>query len=325
MEQLIYEKIRDQNPNKVRFIRLGKKGDVFNECKQGKKAYFGFGSERIIDKCNILKENLSSSELLREHIRCNLSINNSSQISNIMRQYENFFSDSGDTLWLTEYNRTVYFGYFANADAYVDDNRTFRNMEFGWVSDDKLGNIITRSQLSGSISKTFSYQSTICKFSPQSARLIINKILCEINEQKKNILNTLQDLQSQLQNMLALFSPQDMELLIELIISRSGLKRVGAAGKAEEFLDAEFMHPITHDHYYVQVKSKTSEGEFKAYCGKLAEIQQRKPNLKMIYAYHTGDIGSLSASGVEVWNKERIAELALEYGLARWVCETAPV
>lgn len=181
------------------------------------------------------------------------------KVADTLRQINSYFEDEGDTLWITTANRTIYFGFSEGGKkAFPNDNKeTNIKMVFGWSNKDESGNQLNISGLNDGITKTLAYQSTICKFEEKYAKLLVNRILNIPSVVKEETVGKYKALVDATETLIKQFQPKDLELLVELIISRSGLKRIGAAGENEEFI--EFEHPITETVYIVQVKSKTKK------------------------------------------------------------------
>lgn len=322
----VYEKLKKLSDNgektiKVKFIRLGKSGGRFKECEENKVSYFGFGSQGFISDCNNIKENI-------QFIKDKIASQGYKKVEDTVRQFESFFVDDGKTLWVTTANRTIYFGFSDGNDAFLKNvngiDETFKNMEFGWTNKDSEGNALNISSLNGGITKTLAYQSTICNFSEKYAGLLVNRILNIASKEKENAKSACENLVISLETLIRTFSDQDLELLIELIISRSGLKRIGVAGKQEELIDLEIQHPMTGEIYIVQVKSQAKKLEFLDYVVKFRDYKKNNQECKMIYAFHQGKIEN-NDDDIIIWDSRKIAELSLSNGLTEWIIDVAPV
>lgn len=332
------ELLKEDKPLNVKFIRLGSGGDRFGECKTNSTMYFGFGTNQMLDKCNSiqLNENYIESQLVEKGYK---------KIKDTMRQIKLYFKDEGNTLWITTANRTIYFGFTTGEKAFLKNingtNETYKAMQFGWINEDESGAVLNISGLNGGITKTLAYQSTICNFDDKYAKLLVNRILNIPSKEKIETKAKYNILAEAVETLIKQFSPEDLELLVELIISRSGLKRIGVAGKNEEFIDFEFEHPITKDIYIVQVKSKTNRKEFKEYIAKYDSYFSDNKQCEFIYAFHTGKQLHLQEEvyhwranqknekdklkEIALWDSNKLAQLTVDSGLADWVINIAPV
>ena len=333
------ELLKEDKPLNVKFIRLGSGGDRFGECKTNSTMYFGFSTDQMLDKCNSiqLNENYIEGQLVEKGYK---------KINDTMRQIKLYFKDEGNTLWITTANRTIYFGFTTGEKAFLKNingnNETYKAMKFGWINEDESGAVLNISGLNGGITKTLAYQSTICNFDEKYAKLLVNRILNIPSKEKEETVNKYDALVDAIEILIKQFSTTDLELLVELIISRSGLKRIGVAGKQEEFIDFEFEHPITGEVYIVQVKSKTSRSELKGYIDKYNNYFIDNQQCKFIYAFHTADLLRLqeevslwrenltdadkdSSKEIILWNSNKLAQFTVDNGLADWVISIAPV
>ncbi len=351
----IYDKLRTMlNSGKsldVKFIHVGSGTELFKYCKQNKLSYIGFGTENFLKECNELKDNdkkenaeLKIREFLETESRKKKPDKNP-KIGSPVRQIKDFFEDYGETLWITTSDKTLYFNFSKDKPAEIrtlsikgeeKESFTLREMEFDWTNLDSEKTSLKLSLLNGGIKKTVSYQGTICKFQNHEtadkrnyAKLLVKRILNEKNEKIDAAKKALEEIQSALQSMIVDYEEKDFELLIELIISRAGFKRIGVAGKNEEFTDLEIQHPISGETYVVQVKSEADNDLYKGYIKKHQNYRINNQSCKMIFAYHTGKIDESirlnPGQEVIIWDVVEIAKLALINGLAEWIIETAPV
>ena len=348
----IYQKLEDllksDEPLNVKFIRLGEKSNMFEYCKANDVASFGFGTENLLDLCNELRDIKTRDEAEKE-LKEKLKVENN---KSIFGQISAFFKDDGTTLWVTSFDRKLFFNFSDGESAFSNDytdkkgakrNIVFKGMLYEWCSLDVEKNPLNHTYLNGGIKKTFGYQGTICDFSNKDisfgegdnvvtvnyAKLLINRILCKESESRIETKKAYEGLLNHLQVLIRTFDPKDFELLVELVVSRAGFKRVGIAGKTEEFIDLELKHPLTGDNLVVQVKSSTNQQDFKDWVDDFNK-RYESTSYKAIYAYHSlanrqEKLEINKKSRVEVWDAEKIAKLALDNGLADWIIITAPI
>lgn len=312
--------VKEDKSVKVKFIRLGRGSCNADYCIKNKKITFGFSS----DKNLIFWNSLKNQRILDEEIKTELK-KQGENVSVGFRQCKDFFNDDGDVLWITSFNTALHFGFSDGANAYTSlDNVTQKSMQFGWLSKDLKGNQLLISGLNGGITKTLSYQGTICDFSEVYAKLLINRILCIPNPRRVETEKAYNDLIERSKPLIQAFTPKDFELLVELIISRAGLKRMGVAGKNEETIDLVLNNPITDERWIVQVKSDTNQNEFEKYLKAYIEISQNVEKCRMIYAFHTGKVKNADKN-VLLWDINKLSKLVVDNGLVDWVLSVAPV
>jgi hypothetical protein len=110
----------------------------------------------------------------------------------------------------------------------------------------------------------------------------------------------------------------DFELLIELIFSSSGWKRISAVGGTQKTLDMAMILPTTGEYCFVQVKSQTNESTLRKLIEALDNSQGYK---RMFFAYHTPAQGFANdaTDRVTVWPRYEIAKQAIRAGLVDWI------
>jgi hypothetical protein len=110
----------------------------------------------------------------------------------------------------------------------------------------------------------------------------------------------------------------DFELLIELIFSSSGWKRISAVGGTQKTLDLAMILPTTGEHCFVQVKSQTNRTTFRNLADALDNSQGYS---RMFFVYHTPaePFENTAADRVTVWHRYEIARQAVRAGLIDWI------
>ena len=84
-------------------------------------------------------------------------------------------------------------------------------------------------------------------------------------------------------DLMRLLTWRDFELLIELVFSQSGWRRISASGGTQKTIDIELVLPTTGEAAFVQVKSKTNQVQLDDYIERFAE----RDDARMFYVYHT--------------------------------------
>jgi hypothetical protein len=113
--------------------------------------------------------------------------------------------------------------------------------------------------------------------------------------------------------------PNDFELLVDLILTRTGWFRLAKRGGVIEGTDIEAGNVATNEVAFVQVKSQAGQSQLDEYVKK---YQARRDYFqRMIFAVHspTQTLGVPADSTIQVWAGERIAQLAVQLGLGEWI------
>ncbi len=175
---------------------------------------------------------------------------------------------------------------------------------------------MTKDRLSGALTKLAAYRGTSCDVD------VAQYVIRRINGQKSPDVIAYRGSKEMRAAVLALtrlLTPKDFELLIDLVFTTSGWRRVGAVGKAQDTLDIDLLLPSTGERAFVQVKSKTTSKELGEYIAKLgdrADLYSR-----MFFVYHSGEPSTPDNPRVTVIGPEQLSALVVDAGLAGWLIE----
>jgi hypothetical protein len=125
--------------------------------------------------------------------------------------------------------------------------------------------------------------------------------------------------QAAVAKLVARLGPKDFELLIDLILARTGWARLAQLGGVREGIDVEVENAATDEIAFVQIKSRAGQSELDNYVFRFHERRARYH--RMIFAVHSPR-GKLSApidKPVQVWTGEKVAQLVVKHGLGEWL------
>jgi hypothetical protein len=117
-------------------------------------------------------------------------------------------------------------------------------------------------------------------------------------------------------NLIRLLEPRDFELLVDLVFSTSGWRRVGVVGGTQETLDMDLVLPSTGDHAFVQVKSDTSSAELAEHIEQIDDDHQ-----PMFYVWHSGDVKPPEDKRVKLVGPDDLPRLVMDAGLVSWLID----
>jgi porphobilinogen deaminase len=98
-------------------------------------------------------------------------------------------------------------------------------------------------------------------------------------------------------------------MLVDLVFTNSGWRRLGIVGKTQKTLDLDLELPSTGERAFVQVKSNTTSEELAKYVNKLEH-----PYTRMFYVFHSGE-----AETADRRVTESLAKLVVDAGLVNWL------
>jgi hypothetical protein len=117
------------------------------------------------------------------------------------------------------------------------------------------------------ITKVESFQETICK--PNGSEALLRLIRCQPSKDHGRAAQALENLTGHVGDLLDQLQADDFELLIELIFSSSGWRRISPVGGIQKFVDMALLLPTTGEKCAVQVKSQTTRSTLAEYAEKL--------------------------------------------------------
>jgi hypothetical protein len=303
------------NPSRVRYIKLGHGGGWEQECLAKNIIRIGFGSaqSKRLTLCRSRDWNGLRESFVAEG-------KDKGTANRFTKELRLFFEDNGSTLWITFMSDRLYWGFTGEAspEPHPDGHGVWRKIRDGWRGTDLRGTPLSKDRLSGALTKLAAYRGTSCDV--DVAEYVVRRISGLRMPAVERALAAVDEMRSSVLGLIRLLTPKDFELLVDLVFSTSGWRRLGVVGRTQATLDLDLVLPSTGERAFVQVKSRTTSKELAEYVAKLgdrADLYSR-----MFYVYHTGHPSlSKEATGVTLIGPEQLAELVVEAGLAGWVIE----
>ena len=202
---------------------------------------------------------------------------------------------------------------------HTDGVTIVRHVQDGWRGTDLNGEPLRMARLSGDLTQLAAYRATSCNVGAAAAEYVVRRINGQKMPEVERALAASRELCSSLVELMRRLLPRDFELLVDLVFSTSGWRRVGEVGGAQATLDIELFLPSTQERAFVQVKSQTTPAQLMEYIARLEERADLYS--RMFYVYHSGDPGTLNHDRVTVIGPEQLARLVLDAGLTGWLIE----
>ena len=193
------------------------------------------------------------------------------------------------------------------------------NLDRAWDNRSLAGRHLVMSELPGIVTTTAGFKGTVCE--PKGWREILRLIRDEPDEDAAAATAARLTYQASVGKLVARLGPKDFEVLVDLVLSRSGWTRLAKVGGVTEGLDIEAENPAIDEIAFVQVKGKAGQKTLDEYVDRFRHRRERYA--RMIFAVHSPD-GSLTApvtDPVQVWNGPKVAELVVRLGLGDWVAK----
>jgi len=165
---------------------------------------------------------------------------------------------------------------------------------------------------------TAAFRSTICE--PREADAIRRTILGEVDQEAQKAADIRVEYEHALEKLIQRLSAKDFELLIDLILARTGWIRSSFVGKTKEGVDVDVENIAINELAFVQVKSSANQAILLDY---IERYEQRLDNYdRMIMAVHSPK-GQMevptTAKNVQLWTQEIIAKHSVRLGLGDWI------
>jgi hypothetical protein len=306
-------------PGRVRFIKLGRKSAWWPLARDTNTLRLGF---RQFDfaLCKAGKWDEAKKKYTATGLR-----KGAGDITRAVNQVRDFFDLPESTLWCTIEDGAVWWC-FAEAEVinlYTGDDAAegkqgarMRCVVDRWRNTDVNGKLLRLDSMTTKITKVASFQETICE--PSGAADLLNRIRAihssaytRAGQAHEGLVQTIGDILDHLHQ-------NDFELLIELIFSSSGWKRISAVGGIQKTLDLAMILPTTGEHCFVQVKSQTNRMIFRNLVNALDNSQGYS---RMFFVYHTPPeaFENPAADRVTVWPRYEVARQAVRAGLSDWI------
>ena len=148
-----------------------------------------------------------------------------------------------------------------------------------------------------------------------AAGYVIRRINGLKTPEVERAVTVLKDMKQSVRELMKLLGDRDFELLVDLVFSTGGWRRLGVVGKTQKTLDLDLMLPITGERAFVQVKSKTTSAELAEYIRK---FDDDGTYARMFYVFHSGEAAT-DDDRLIILGPEKLAELIVDAGLVNWL------
>ena len=113
---------------------------------------------------------------------------------------------------------------------------------------------------------------------------------------------------------------RDFELLVDLVFSSAGWRRLGVLGKTEKDIDLDMVQPVTQERIMIQVKAVASM-EVARNVENSAELLTQYSRVFLVTHSFLGALNTENLRRVEIIDAQRLAPLVLDAGLSDWLLE----
>jgi len=223
---------------------------------------------------------------------------------------------SRDDVWVTFHQAKLWWTR-VTGPVEVDAISKFRRTVVPWSDRAADHRLLVANELPGKITQLQGFRGTACRV--QHAELLRRVLNGTRGLLASAISNNLTSLAGHLTQAINELHWKDFETLVDLVFRDAGWIRVSVVGQHSKAYDLELREPITGDRYLVQVKSRAGISELHDTAASFSPDDFRR----IFFVVHSPE-RSLATSAeipehVEVVGPDRLGELALQAGLARWL------
>lgn len=188
-----------------------------------------------------------------------------------------------------------------------------------WSNHSVGGRHLVMANLPGIVTTTAGYQATVCE--PKGSKEILRIILDEEDADAFAAVQARETYEAAVAKLVARLRDKDFEVLVDLILSRTGWVRLAKLGGVTEGIDVEVENASSDEIAFVQVKSSATQTILDEYVSKFNDRRERYD--RMIFAVHSpkGRLTPPVGKSVQVWTGNRIAQLVVKLGLGDWVAK----
>jgi hypothetical protein len=293
-------------PAAVRYIKLGAGGAWLAECLERDALMF---TDRVPHAVAVAGDWDRARQIYAEA--------GETQITDRIREISAFYQAGPNELWITFGQGRLWWALAAPGVIEGEGGVRIRRTLAPWSDRDRSGRILRTDGLSSSLTQTASYQRTICTVAARE--YLLRRLNADLDPLALQADTLMAELTRTVRQIIAELHWRDFEVLVDLIVTRGGWRRiaaVGGSGQADSDLILE--QPVTGERAFVQIKSKATAATFRECLGKF----ERYPEMdRFIFACHTASAGVSAPEGgrVQLWLGDQLAAKAVAAGLVDWL------
>lgn len=303
-------------PKHVRYIKLGKGGCWEKVSLSRNELHFGHSK--------ISHEVALGLDIDRIRAEAKKLHTSAGAASNDAREVLDFYQCGSDCLWIT-FARDRLWWAFAEPEVTwlgpsTDDRGARTRKVMGrWSDKDLVGETLVLSRLSSRLTKTSSFQRTICKLDQAIADYAVRRINGIVEPIVEDAAEVIKMLEEVTQRGIEALHWKDFETLADLIFARSGWNRTSPLGGTQKDIDLQLEQPSTRETASVQVKAAANQAIFDE-C--VSRFKASGTSDRLFFISHTpARIVCPEDSQIILWTGKELARTVTRLGLHDWVFE----
>jgi hypothetical protein len=234
-----------------------------------------------------------------------------------------FYTADRDVLWITFADGRLWWtfaapGVTATPHARPQEMGSRHRKTIGsWSDTDIRGQKLWINSLRGSLTTTAGFRGTICRV--HEFDYLSRRINGQETEATQHVREARKILIAAIRPLIQGLQWRDFELLVELVMTQGGLRRVSETGRTQHTIDLELVLPLTGERALVQVKSELDQSTA---TGIIADLCEAAGAARVYVVFHTqnGDISD-DHDNVTLVGPDALAERVVDLGLTNWVMD----
>ena len=292
------------------YLKLGSGGKWEEDAIVTGKLRFGWKHQTLEDI------NIGRWDLIDGQLREQLADKLKGEATRALNGLQMIAQSGPEDVWITFYQSKLWWTRVAAAPVEEDSISKFRRTAQPW-KDGADGRVFTINDLPGRLAMIQGYRWTVCRVQcPDLLRRTLSGTRSDIATAIQSDRATLAQ---HLTEAIKELHWKDFETLVDLVFRNAGLIRVSVLGQHAKAYDLELREPITEDRYVVQVKSQATLADLRSTAANFSTDDYRR----VYFVVHSPATDLNDASDipdyVDIIRPQRLAELALDAGLAKWI------
>lgn len=234
-----------------------------------------------------------------------------------VNQIRTYYEADARSIFITFVGGLLYWCRPSGPVELFDDRSHRRATMDGWRNTSIGGSLLTTDRLSGRLLKVQMFRGTICDV--RAGDYLLRKLNDQLAPEVAAAEEAERSLMAAIVELMRLLTWQDFELLVDLVFSTSGWRRVSQVGRTQKTVDLELVLPSTAERAFVQVKSEATRSALEDYAARLTQADAYD---RMFFVWHSGDLSEEGGSdGVILLGPRRLSRMVLDPGLSSWLRE----
>jgi hypothetical protein len=293
-------------PTSVRYIKLGASGEWLHECLES-------GYIKFTDP--VPHEIAAAGDW--EGVRRIFAQAGRGSPSRDVAELQDFYQQDEHCLWVTFGRGSLLWAFAEPEVTPTGGGDRIRRTIGPWRSTDIYGCELRVSDLSSRLTKVGGYRRAICTIAAED--YLVGRINADTNPLALETDRLRDQLVASIERLIADLHWRDFEVLVDLIFTTSGWRRLSSVGGAHQAdTDLILEQRATGERALVQVKSQATAAQLR----EVVERFRGHPDADRVFIVCHSPKGALAVpdeAGVHLWTAPALAEQVLAAGLADWV------